>query len=91
MVGRMEIKMGPKRRQSHMCYLDGFGDNLATLGIEVIRRKVQRRQRPHILVAVSDGDNALRLCVWMPILFVSIFDALPGSCTVVIFALPAVR
>jgi hypothetical protein len=59
----MEIKMVPKRRQSHMCYLDGFGDNLATLGIEVIRRKVQRRQRPHAGDGIGKGDKTCNIVV----------------------------
>jgi hypothetical protein len=35
-------------------YLDGFGHNLATRSLKVIRRQVQRRQRPIVGEDIRD-------------------------------------
>ena len=46
------MKMVPMTAIAYLViYLDGFGHNLAALGLKIIRRQVQRRQRP----ILSDG------------------------------------
>jgi hypothetical protein len=38
-------------------YLDGFSHSLGARCLEIIRRKIQRRQRPHIGDGTSESDN----------------------------------
>jgi hypothetical protein len=50
----MGMKQYQNDRNSTVSYLNGFDDNHGTLGLEIVRRKIQRRQRPLITETTAD-------------------------------------
>jgi hypothetical protein len=55
----MKMKMVPNYCNGIISYLkpNGFGDSLGVSPMEIIRRKIQRRQRPHARDDTNKGGN----------------------------------